>query len=850
MTSSNIPSQTPMPSNPGGAIQPLNGRSNPAAQSESVTASKRKYAWWQWPARAWDNTSIRGKITTLLVTGAVVPVVAVTQGIVEVARQSALRDLESGLQTKLLVLNDAVNSEKQVVESAAITLAQSVSAAGINVDDAAAVNAQRDKLDAFVQLAQSLEPDANFYIITDAKGRTVAQSAKMVDDDFSRYSPLPGSGEEEAKFRPVSLSAGIALGDIAIVQNAITADRSLSGVELVKSQYLKRLGLSEQANIGIRSQSTTGLSELQKPYPLGTFDVEGGKMGLVIMSVQPIRINNQVVGTAIVGELFNRNYELVDRLKESTGVPTATLFAQDWRVSTNVPYADKVTRAIGTRVSKAVADKVLNEGKIYSGNANIIGVDYVTGYGPLYDHQHQLNPKTAKPIGIAYVGEPQTQVSQTLHKITITGYAIGGSILLLVVAVLVLAPTDASISRPLRRLTEFADQVAAGEPGVRLEDSDRQDEIGVLSRNLNGMAENIDANLAARREDAAQQRQKRENLEAEIYKLVDDIEGATNGDLTVRARLDSLELSTVADLFNAIIESLRDTAVQVKQSTGQVSTSLTSNEQAILQLADQAIGEAEEIRNTLDSVAQMSVSIQDVAENASQASAIAEDAYSTVEAGSNAMEQTVDSILSLRATVGETAKKMKRLGESSQKISQVVALIDEIALKTNLLAINASVEASRAGEQGQGFTVVAEQVGALAEQSAAATKEIAIIVAAIQAETQEVAQAMEMGTSQVVDSTRQVETTKQRLNEVLQKSQSIRQLMQSISQATVSQAETSRTVTDLMQQVTQTSEHRSAFSRQVAEAIQDTAQVAKELESTVAQFQVEQTAEVPSLAKV
>jgi methyl-accepting chemotaxis protein PixJ len=851
MTSSNIPSQTPMPSNPGeSAIQTHNGRSNSTAQSKSAMASKKNYTWWQWPAKVWDNTSIRGKITTLLVTGAVVPVVAVTQGIVEVSRQSALNELKSSLQTKLLVLNDAVSSEKQMVESAAITLAQSVSAAGINVDDATAVNAQRDKLNAFVQVAQSQESDANFYVITDAKGRTVAQSVQMIDDDFSRYSPLPSSEEKETKFRSVPLSAGIALGDIAIVQNAITAARPLSGVELVKSNHLRRLGLSEQANIGVRSQSTAGLTELQKPYPPGTFDVDSGKIGLVLMSVQPIRVNNKVVGTAIVGELFNRNYELVDRLKASTGVPTATLFAQDWRVSTNVPYADKATRAIGTRVSKAIADAVLKEGKVYNGNANIIGVDYLTSYGPLYDHQQQLDPKAAKPIGITYVGAPQTQTAQTLQKITITGYAIGGSILLLVVAVLVLAPTDASISRPLRRLTEFADQVASGEPGVRLEDSDRQDEIGVLSRNLNDMAENIDANLAARREDAEQQRQKRENLEAEIYKLVDDIEGATTGDLTVRARLDSLELSTVADLFNAIIESLRDTAVQVKQSTGQVSTSLTSNEQAILQLADQAINEAEEIRNTLDSVEQMSVSIQDVAENASQASAIAEDAYSTVEAGSNAMEQTVDSILSLRATVGETAKKMKRLGESSQKISQVVALIDEIALKTNLLAINASVEASRAGEQGQGFTVVAEQVGALAEQSAAATKEIAIIVAAIQAETQEVAQAMEIGTSQVVDSTRQVETTKQRLNEVLQKSQSIRQLMQSISQATVSQAETSRTVTDLMQQVTETSEHRSAFSRQVAEAIQDTAQVAKELESTVAQFQVEQEAEVPSLAKV
>ena len=153
----------------------------------------------------------------------------------------------------------------------------------------------------------------------------------------------------------------------------------------------------------------------------------------------------------------------------------------------------------------------------------------------------------------------------------------------------------------------------------------------------------------------------------------------------------------------------------------------------------------------------MSKSIQEVAENASQAEKIADDTYNTLLNSTNDMDLTVDSILELRTTVGETAKKMKRLGESSQKISQAVSFIEEIALKTNVLAINASVEAGRAGEYGQGFTIVAEQVGALAEQSGAATKEIAKIVAAIQAETQEVSQAMESGTTQVVETTRLVE---------------------------------------------------------------------------------------------
>jgi methyl-accepting chemotaxis protein len=816
-------------------IDSLADRSAPIQRAEGTSAFR---AWLKQPSRIWNNLSIRAKITTLLVIGAVIPVVAVTQGIVGLSRELALNDLKESLQTKLLVLDKSLKAETRQIEDSSSILAQSVVTAGINLKDRGTVTAQQSQLDSFIQTAKTLKPNASFYLITNAKGETVAQSVQMVQDDFSKFPPLPAAKTATTQFSPVPSKAGIALGNISIVQAALAQSQSLSGVELVKNQELQRIGLNQQADIGIRTQSTKGLSETKKPYPEGTFDVDGGKMGLVLMSVQPIQLNGQQVGAAIVGTLVNRNFDIVDRLKSETGVSTATLFAQDWRVSTNVPYTDQATRAIGTKASRAVAEKVLKQGKVYLGDANIIGVNYITGYAPLYNYQRQLDPTAAKPVGIAYVGEPQNKVDQNLQKITLAGYAVGGGILLVVIAILVLVPSDRSISRPIKRLTWFADQIALGQSGVRLADNERQDEVGVLTRNLNQMAQNVDANIEARQLEAEQQRQKRESLETEITNLVNEIGDATSGDLTVRASLNSLELSTVADLFNAVIDSLRDIAVEVKQSTGQVSLSLGGNEQAIRQLSENAIAEAEEIRGTLYSMQEMTDSIEEVATSANQASAIANDAYSTVQEGSEAMAQTVNSIVSLRTTVGETAKKMKRLGESSQKISKVVALIEEIALKTNLLAINASVEASRAGEQGQGFTVVAEQVGALAEQSVAATREIAKIVAAIQTETQEVAKFMELGTAQVVDSTRLVETTKQRLNQVLNKSQRINTLMGSISTATVSQAETSKAVTQLMRQVTQSSEERSVSSGAVAREIQETSQVARELEAKVAQFRV------------
>jgi methyl-accepting chemotaxis protein len=804
--------------------------------NQDTSAPNNTNKLWQKPAKAWNNLSIRTKITVLLITGATIPLIAVTQGIVRLSRESALNNLQNNLKTELLILEKSIKSETRQIEDNSRVLAQSVAAASINLNDPATVAVQQSKLTSFVQTAKDLKPDASFYLIVNAKGQTIAQSVQAVREDFSKYSPLPKDKEASTQFIQVPIQAGIELGNISILQNALAKSRHFSGVELLNGQALQRLGLAEQANIGIRTQATQGLSELKKPAPDGTFDVDNGKMGFVLMSVQPIKVNGQQVGAAIVGTLVNRNYTIVDKLKSETGVSTATLFAQDWRVSTNVPYADKATRAIGTRVSKAVADRVLGKGQVFLGDANIIGVDYITGYGPLYDHRQQIDPATAKPIGISYVGEPQTQVNENLQRIELIGYAIGGGILL--IAIFILVPLHGTISHPILKLTQFAEQIATGQAGVRLEDNDRQDEVGVLARNLNVMAQNIDTNLQTRLQEILKQRQQRETLEAEILNLVNEIEGATNGDLTVRASLDSMELSTVADLFNAVIDSLRDIAVEVKQSTGQVSFSLESNEKDIRQLSAKAIIEAAEIRGTYVSFEQMTDSIQSVAANANQASAIANDAYSVAQEGTEAMAQTVTSILGLRTTVGESAKKMKRLGESSQKISQVVTLIEEIALKTNLLAINASVEASRAGEQGQGFTVVAEQVGALAEQSASATREIAQIVAAIQAETKDVSEVMERSTTQVVDGTRLVESTKQKLNQVLQKSQEINTLMSSISMATVSQAETAKTVTQLMQQVTISSEERSVVSSQMASSMQETAQVAKNLEEKVAQFQV------------
>jgi methyl-accepting chemotaxis protein PixJ len=334
------------------------------------------------------------------------------------------------------------------------------------------------------------------------------------------------------------------------------------------------------------------------------------------------------------------------------------------------------------------------------------------------------------------------------------------------------------------------------------------------------------------------QQQRADVMQQQLIDLLNDVEGAAMGDLTVRAEVTAGEIGTVADFFNSIVESLRQIVTQVKQSTLQVNAALGDNEGAIQQLAEEALKQAEETTLTLRSVEEMTQSIQNAAQDAQQAAAVARTASNTAEASGAVMDLTVRNILTLRETIGETAKKVKRLGESSQQISRVVSLINQIALQTNLLAINAGIEAARAGEEGQGFAVIAEEVGELAARSATATREIEQIVDTIQRETNEVVQAMERGTAQVVEGTHLVENVKQSLEQIQQVSHEIDSLVKTISDVTISQVQTSQTISTLMEEVAQVAERSSSSSRQVSGSLRQTVEIARELQQSVEMFKI------------
>lgn len=457
--------------------------------------------------RQWDNLGFRTKIALLLLGSAALPVIAVTQGLVTLNRNESLQNLKASLEqdgksfAQEYVLWSQVESQGQ-----AENLAKLVQATNIDLSNPDQVSERRAFLQNFLTINNGVDPESNksFQILTDAQGRTVAQDIQILAQDSSTKPALLSQNAPltQPKYSSVSLPVGINLSDLPIVKNALRSGRPLSGMELLKSSALQRLGLEKQANIGLQKQTTQNLAPAKQPFPKGTYDIDKGKVGLTSMAVYPVKINNKLVGTVIVGTLQNRNYGLVDKFSQNFKVPTATVFAQDWRVITNVPSADGKSRAMGTRVAREVAEKVLNQGQDFSGQTSIIGIPYLTFYTPLYDHQKELNPAGAKPVGIAYIGESLEDVEANLRKQQLVAYSIGGGMLLL--AGLVALPIAGSFARPLRRLSGFAQQVAEGKQGMRLEDTERGDEIGVLGREMNTMAANIDANQEKLRQEAEQ----------------------------------------------------------------------------------------------------------------------------------------------------------------------------------------------------------------------------------------------------------------------------------------------------------------------------------------------------------
>lgn len=339
---------------------------------------------------------------------------------------------------------------------------------------------------------------------------------------------------------------------------------------------------------------------------------------------------------------------------------------------------------------------------------------------------------------------------------------------------------------------------------------------------------------AAQREKAA-----KEQIQQEVIQLLMAVRPALNGDLTVRAPVTEDEVGTIADAYNNTLQSLREIVKQVQTASRQVAQTSQESASSITGLAGQAQEQFQSLGRALEQIQTMVSSTKAVGMNAQQVDVAVQQTNQTVREGDAAMNRTVDGIMDIRETVAETSKRLKRLSESSQKVSRVVNLISNFTTQTQLLALNAAIEATRAGEYGRGFVVVADEVRSLARQSAEATTEIAQLVQEIQEGTAEVSTVMEKSIQQVAAGTSMVHDTRQNLNAIVDATAQISQLVAGITQATQVQTQQFQSVTQTMTEVAAIANKTTEDSTEISTSFKELLTMAQNLQASADQFKVD-----------
>lgn len=398
-----------------------------------------------------------------------------------------------------------------------------------------------------------------------------------------------------------------------------------------------------------------------------------------------------------------------------------------------------------------------------------------------------------------------------------------------------------SITDQVENINELFGQIGIGNYDARAEVTST-DELGTMAYSLNTMLDNTLV--------LVQSREDRDAIQNSIVKLLEEVSGVAEGDLTREAEVTEDVTGAIADSFNYMINQLRRIISDVQDATLQVGTSANDIHATTDRLVQGAEGQADQIINTSSAIEEIALSIQQVSANATDSAHVAQQARLNAAQGSEAVQNTIQGMNRIRDQAQETAKRIKRLGESSQEIGQIIQLIDDIADRTSILALNASIQAAAAGEAGRGFAVVAEEVERLAERSTDATKKIATLIKTIQSETNEAVGSMEKSIHEVVEGSKLANQAGHALEEIESVSSRLAELIQSISQASKQQAQGSEAVSKAMANISHITQETAGGTRQASELVGVLAGLAETLRNSVSTFRLperEWSAESPPL---
>jgi methyl-accepting chemotaxis protein len=408
-----------------------------------------------------------------------------------------------------------------------------------------------------------------------------------------------------------------------------------------------------------------------------------------------------------------------------------------------------------------------------------------------------------------------------------SGAVVGAVALTLGISIILFWRLGGGLSEPLKELSQFSERLAVGDPRARADVSARN-ELGYIADNLN--------RAVAKVAKAASNQESSDALQRSITELLAVINQVARGDLSLRGKVTNDALGNVADSVNYMLDSFTKVLERVRKAAMEV-TACSNN---ILVAADEmqagATQQDQEITNTSSAVEELTVSMKQVSNNAEASAEAARRALDAAEQGNRAVRDTLEGMQRIRSSVQATAKKIKSLGDRSLEISEIINVINDITEQTNLLALNAAIEAARAGEAGRGFAVVADEVRKLAEHSRSATKDIAALIKAIQAETNEAVVVMEEGTKEVESGATLADQAGRALDAISNVVRQSAELVQEISLASKQQVRGTEGVAHAMQIISSITRQTSQGTRGTVATVSQLVKLSDQLNDGLAQF--------------